>query len=231
MRCDNHVRGYPLMRAPIAAVLVCAAALSAADKKVAPARAGNDDVDITGSAIISREDVKQALGVDPGMNLVVVDLQIKPKSDAKVTLSRDDFIMISRRDGQRTQAMHPSQIAGSAVMVVTSREAGAGGGMVAPRRGPIWGGIPGTGGRPQRVGGDTDIASVSDAETRAQIGDAKDKENPLLAALKKRELPEGEVSEEKSGLLYFVFEGKHRLKDFELMYKTKGDTLTLDFEK
>ena len=104
--------------------------------------------------------------------------------------------------------------------------------MVAPRRGPIWGGMPGTGGRPRRIGGDDDIAAVADAETRASIGDSKEKENPVLAALKQRELPLGETSVEVSGLLYFIFEGKHKLKDFELMYKSRGtSTLLLDFEK
>jgi hypothetical protein len=91
--------------------------------------------------------------------------------------------------------------------------------------------MPGTSGRPQRIGGDNDIASVSDAETRAQIGDAKEKDNPVLAALKEKELPQGELAEPASGLLYFIFEGKHKLKDFELMYKSKGETLILDFEK
>lgn len=220
------------MRMQTAILLLFAMVLAGADKKVVPpARAGNDDVDISGTAILTREDATRALGVDPGMDLVLVDIHVQPKSDAKITLSRDDFTMISRRDGQKTQAMHPSQIAGSGVMIVSSTAQGASGGMVGQRRGPIWGGMPGTGGRPRRMGGDNDVSSVSEAETRTQSGDTKDKDSALLAAMKQKELPQGEISEETSGLLYFVFEGKHKLKDFELLCKTRSGTLTLDFEK
>ena len=81
------------------------------------------------------------------------------------------------------------------------------------------------------MGGDNDVSTVSEAETRAETGDTKDKDSALLAALKKKELPQSEITEETSGLLYFVFEGKHKLKDFELLYKNRGGTLTLDFEK
>jgi hypothetical protein len=214
-----------------AAILLSLSGSWAADKEVPPARAGNDDVDITGTAIFTRDEAAKVLGTDPGMALIVVQLNVKPKSEAKITLSRDDFTMISRRDGQKSQAMHPSQIAGSGVMVVSSRGPGAGGGMIGQQRGPIWGGMPGTGGRPTRIGGDNDVASVSEAETRAQIGNTKEKDNPLLDALKKKELPQTRISEETSGLLYFVFEGKHKRKDLELMYKTTGGTLILDFEK
>ena len=108
------------MRLQMAALLFSAIAFSATDKKVAPVRAGNDEVDITGKAILTREDATQALGMDPGMDIVMVEIRVKPKSDAKIALSRDDFTMISRRDGQKTQAMHPSQIAGSGVMIVSS---------------------------------------------------------------------------------------------------------------
>jgi hypothetical protein len=219
------------MRVLPAALIVFACAAAAADKKAGPARAGNDQVDVTAAAILTRQEVTRALGVDPGLDLIVVEMRVKPKSDTKVTLSRDDFTMISRRDGQRSQAMHPSQIAGSGVMVVSSRGPGAGGGMVGPRMGPVWGGMPGTSGRPQRIGGDNDVSSVSEAETRAELGDTKSKDNPLLQALKQKELVQGETSDEASGLLYFVFEGKHKLKDLELMYKTPDGTLTLDFEK
>lgn len=220
------------MRLQVAALLLTAMAAAGADKKViAPARAGNDEVDITGTAILTREDATTALGMDPGMDLIMVDIRVKPKSEAKIRLSRDDFTMISRRDGQKTQAMHPSQIAGSGVMVVSSTGPGSSGGMVGPRRGPIWGGMPGTGGRPRRMGGDNDVSSISEGETRTQTGDTKDKDSALLATLKKKELPEGQISEETSGLLYFVFEGKHKLKDFELLYKAPGGTLTLDFQK
>ena len=214
-------------------VLVCFLALTlcAADKKIEPVKAGNDNIDLSGLAFIGRADVTKVLGVDPGVDLIVVDMKLMPKNDGKLAVSRDDFTLISRKDGQRSQAMHPSQIAGSGVMVVSSRGPGASGGIAQPRQGPIWGGMPGTGDRPRRLGGDRDVSQVDPGETKASITDTKEKDSPVLAALRQKELAQSEIAEPASGLLYFLFEGKHKLKDLELMYKGPGGNLMLDFEK
>jgi hypothetical protein len=181
--------------------------------------------------VITRAEVTKVLGVDPGVDLIAVDMKLMPKVEGKLAVTRDDFILISRKDGQRSQAMHPSQIAGSGVMIVSSRAPGAVGGIGQQRQGPIWGGMPGTGGRPRRLGGDQDVGQVDPGETRASITDTKEKDNPVLLALKQKELPEAEIAEPATGLLYFLFEGKHKLKDLELMYKGPGGNLMLDFEK
>ena len=217
-----------LLRVAVAFFLALAA--YAADKKIEPAKAGNDNIELSGLAFIGRAEATKALGIDPGVDLIVVDMKLMPKDDTKVAVSRDDFTLISRKDGQRSQGMHPSQIAGSGVMVVSSRAPGASGG-IAQQRGPIWGGMPGTGGRPTRLGGDRDVSGVDPGETKASITDTKEKDNPVLAALKQKELPQAETAEPATGLLYFLFEGKHKLKDLELMYKGPGGNLMLDFAK
>src|SRR4051794_40467878 len=89
----------------------------AADKKIGPAKAGNDALDITGLAILGKEAVTHELGTDPGMDIVLVQVRIKPKAENGITISRDDFTLISRKDGQKSLAMHPSQIAGSGAIV------------------------------------------------------------------------------------------------------------------
>lgn len=215
----------------VAVVFLLALPLAAADKKIEPAKAGNDNIELSGMAFVNRADVTKALGLDPGVDLIVIDMRLMPKNETKLAVSRDDFTLISRKDGQRSQGMHPSQIAGSGVMVVSSRAAGASGGIVQQQRGPIWGGMPGTGGRPRRLGGDNDVSAIDPGETRASITDTKEKDNPVLAALKQKELPQAEIAEPAAGLLYFLFEGKHKLKDLELMYKGPGGNLMLDFEK
>lgn len=206
--------------------------LAAADnKKIEPVKAGNENVEIRGSAVLGKEAVQQALGLDPGTEIVIIDIEVRPRTEAPVTISRDDFILISRKDGQRSPALHPSQIAGPGAIMVSSTAQGASGGM-GPRRGPIWGGIPGTGGRPQRVGGDNDVSSVTQAETKSQVADKKeDTDNPVLAALKKKELAQGKTVEPAKGYLYYILDGKHKLKDLELMYKTPQGNLMLDFLK
>jgi hypothetical protein len=204
----------------------------AADKKTGPAKAGNDAVDIVATVASGKEAAAKLLGIDPGMELIVVDVKLAPKTDEKMRVSRDDFTLISRRDGQRSQAMHPSQIAGSSSLMVSSRGPGSSGGMVNQNRGPIWGGMPGTGGRPRRIGGDDEaVGPVDPGETKATITKNKDEESPLLTALRQKELPLAGSAEPVSGLIYFIFEGKHKVKDLELMYKGPGGTLMLDFEK
>jgi hypothetical protein len=62
--------------------------------------------------------------------------------------------------------------------------------------------------------------------------DEKSKEdNPLLEILKAKILPEKKTQEAVKGQLYFLLDGKHKLKDLELMYKNSGGRLILDFLK
>lgn len=208
-----------------------ACCLLAADKKVEPARAADDRIDLRGTVANTRELVTSLLGVDPGADVIVVDLEVRPKIDAGITISRDDFILISRKDGQRSPALHPSQIAGSGALMVQSTEQGASGGMLGRPR-PVWGGIPGTSGRPRRLGDDNDVSSVTQAETKSTVADSKEEgDSPVMAALRKKELPLGKITEPVHGFLYYVLEGKHKVKDLDLIYKAHDGQLILDFQK
>jgi hypothetical protein len=69
---------------------------------------------------------------------------------------------------------------------------------------------------------------VEEATVTAQSG-AKDKENPVLAVLKQKVLPEKETSEPLAGLLYFSLEGKQKPKDLELQYNGPAGKLSLQF--
>jgi len=211
--------------------IAAACCLVAADKKLEPARASDDQIDIRGTVVNTKEAVTSLLGVDPGTDLIVVDLEVRPKIDAGVTISRDDFVLISRKDGQRSPALHPSQIAGSGALMVQSSEQGASGGMLGRPR-PVWGGIPGTSGRPRRMGGDNDVSSVTQAETRTTVPEEKEEaESPVMSALRQKELPMGKVTQPVHGLLYYVLEGKHKVKDLDLIYKAHDGQLILDFQK
>jgi hypothetical protein len=62
--------------------------------------------------------------------------------------------------------------------------------------------------------------------------ESKKGDDPLLSLLKDRVLPEKETNDAVTGLLYFLLEGKHKMKHLELMYKTPaGNKLMLDFER
>lgn len=202
--------------------------LLAADKgKSREISGGNDIVDITATAFIDRADVTNLLGRDPGIDLIIVQVKVAPKADNKVQVWRDDFTLLSGRDGQRSQAMEPSQIAGRGALMVTQQGARRGG-MMGQDRGPVFGGgIPGMGSR----GGVGTSAGPAESKTSVQ-STTDDKDNPLLAVLKEKTLPDKETNDPVSGLLYFLLDGKPpKVKDLSLIYKgAVGDRAILEFK-
>jgi hypothetical protein len=214
----------------LAVTLVSAAA--AADKKAVPIEDSNDILYVTAMAHADRPSVTAALGRDPGVDLIVVDIEIRPKGDSELQIWRDDFILISRKDGQKSQPLSPTQIAGKGALVVSSTGMASGGVGMGNRRGPIWGGVPGSGDRPRRIGSDEEAAgSATPAQASATMDSKSKEDNPLLEALKAKILPEKKTQEAVKGQLYFLLDGKHKLKDLELMYKNSGGRLILDFLK
>jgi hypothetical protein len=57
-----------------------------------------------------------------------------------------------------------------------------------------------------------------------------DKDNPLLEALNAKILPEKEITEPVSGLLFFQIVGKVKAKDLELHYKGPAGPMALRFK-
>ena len=208
---------------------------AAAQKPVPPVSSEDELLMLEASAHVDKTAIAKTLGQDPGMDLIIVEIKLAPRGDAKVKIDRDDFTLISRKDGQRSQPLAPSQIAGSGALVVTpGSQGGGGGGFGSPRRGPIWGGMPGTGSRPQRVGGEQENGSAAPPTgAQATVNEGTDPgENPLMGVLRAKALPQKETAEPVTGLLYFFLEGKHKLKQLELMYKSPvGRQMILDFEK
>jgi hypothetical protein len=210
-----------------------------AEKPLGPVSSEDEFLVVTASALIDKQAVEKAVGEDPRMDLVVIDIKIAPRADNKVTLNLDDFTLISRKDGQRSHPLAPSQIAGTNALVVAQGGGGGVGGGIGRMnsgRGPIWGGVPGTGDRPRRIGGDdegavTGAAAPSEAQASVTKDASKEKANPLMDALKEKALPLRETSEPVTGLLYFFLEGKHKLKDLELMYQSPAGRMMLDFQK
>ncbi|HYI94155.1 MAG TPA: hypothetical protein VEX68_11465 [Bryobacteraceae bacterium] len=209
------------------------------EKPVGPVSSEDEFLVVTASALVDKQAVRNALGEDPRTDLVVIDIKVAPRADNKITVSLDDFTLISRKDGQRSQPLAPSQIAGTDALVVAQNGYGGVGGGIGRMnsgQGPMWGGVPGTGSRPRRIGGE-DEGAVTGAATpgEAQATVTKDtttgKANPLLDALKQKALPLRETTEPVTGLLYFFLEGKHKLKDLELIYKSPAGRMMLDFQK
>lgn len=215
------------MRLPTFGVclLLCGVSLAAEKKLTGPVRGGNDVLDIAATVLVDKEAVTQALGRDPGLSLIVVNVKLVPKGDSMVQIWRDDFTLLLSRDGQKSQPLEPGQIAGRGGMVVSSQGvAGSGGAM---GNGPTFG-IPGMG----RMGGGGVGNAPTTTETKTTIQTNTDEaDNPLLQVLKDKVLPEKETNDPQSGLLYFLFDGKPpKVKDLTLIYKFRGGKVILDFK-
>ena len=205
------------------AVLLClsVAMLGAADKKLPIDETSNDLLDISVSAPLDKDQIKQELGSDLGDDIVAIRLTARPVSDKPVQLSLDDFLLVSSKDGQRSEPFAPGQLAGSDSLTVTPNgvsRSGLGDHSHRPTFGI--GGI----GIGSGNSGATATPNVKVQETR------DDKENPLLAALNAKILPEKEITEPTSGLLFFQLVGKVKAKDLELHYKGPTGKMALRFK-
>lgn len=197
-----------------------------AGKKPAEGRASNDAVEITARAFTDKDEIKKILGSDLDGVIAVIDVRLVPKPGTKLVVVRDDFVLRSDKDGQRSTPFAPSQLAGRGVLVISS--AGGGGMIGTQSNGPIWGGPMG---RPRRLGGEAPgIGNSEDPATATAQAGGKTEENPLLEVLSEKILPEKEASEPVSGLLYFFLDGKHKPKDIELTYRGAAGKLSLRFK-
>jgi len=162
--------------------------------------------------------VRQELGSDLGDDdIVVIRLTARPVSDKPVQLSLDDFLLVSGKDGQRSEPFSPGQLAGSDSLAVTQN------GM---RKGGLGNHRPtiGFGGIGIGAGGSAPPPDVKLEESRSE------KENPLLAAITAKILPEKQITEPTSGLLFFQIMGKVKAKDLELHYKGPAGKMALRFK-
>jgi hypothetical protein len=224
-----------MLRHTVFLALTFSLAVSADTKKPAPkpvtVQMDNDKVSIKVTPYLDRASVQQLIGSDLGPSIVVMEVTVTPKFENKVLVDRDDFLLLSFKDGQRSQPLAPSQVAGDAALVVNMNTPGNGG-LLADNRGPVWGGAMG---QPRRMGGNGGgIGNASSASGEAAVtgttgGKDTSKPNPLLDQLKERVLANGETGEPVSGLLYFLLDGKHKPKDLEIFFKGPGGKTSVQF--
>jgi hypothetical protein len=211
------------------AVLALAAA-AAAGKAPPAGKASNERVELEAVLYADKAAVRNLVGAELD-GVAIVQLSVKPRGEEPLKVTLDDFTLRSDQDGQRSQPFAPSQIAGDAALVVASGSTGRGG-IVGQDNGPIWGGGPGTGGRPRRLPGSGGTVGTAGGEEAVQASiEATDrsKDNPLLAKLKEKMLAARETAEPLAGLLYFSLEGKHKPKDLELVYRGPAGKLSIRF--
>ena len=200
----------------LTSLLVICSALAAEDIKSLPNQAGNGNIDLAGTAILDPKEILQIVGVPMDPGYVLVRIKVSPRTLEAIRISPDDFTLVSRKDGERSPSLAPSQIFGSPSLVLKQGKARPSGGFGGISVGGIGGGTsPGA-----------DTASVE-----ATSGDAKKiPENPTQKILESKQLPEKETKDPVEGLLYFMLEGKNKTKDLGLLYKGPAGRLAMDFK-
>jgi hypothetical protein len=204
---------------------LCAATLlfSAAKKTTGSARGENQDLILEVTVYTDAEGVKELVGDDLSGHFIVAQVKVEPKYGKEITIDRDDFVLRTDKNGEKSKPMAPSQIAGRGALVIT-RTTGPGGEGAEPTRGWSMGGPIGMG-RSSGIGagGGADTSGVKATMEQSE------KENPLKKVLDEKVLPEKKVEQPVTGLLFFPMEGQ-KIKDLELVFGAKETRIGMRFK-
>lgn len=182
-------------------LLIFSLALSAADIKSLPNQAGNGNIDLSGSVIVDSKEIEQLLGAPMPAGYIVVRIKVSPRTAEAIRISADDFTLVSRKDGERSSALVPSQIGAPANLVVTSKTH-----------------------YPSSAGVGVTSVNVAPVESK------KAPDSQLTKLLESKMLADTETKEPVEGLLYFLLDGKNKPKDLGLLYKGPAGRLAMDFK-
>jgi len=174
---------------------------AAADLKSLPNQAGNGNIDLAGTVYIDSKDIQQVLGTTLGPGYIVVRIRVEPRMLQAIRISADDFTLVSRKDGERSDALIPSQIGGAANLILRSKTTHSSAG----------------------------VSSTSVNVVPADNKTAPE-ERPSTKLLESKMLPDTETKEPVEGLLYFLLDGKNKTKDLGLLYKGPAGRLAMDFK-
>ncbi|HEY4363665.1 MAG TPA: hypothetical protein VGN17_22050 [Bryobacteraceae bacterium] len=187
------------------ALIVLAVSLACAETKPLPNQAGNDDIDLAGTLVLERPAVQSIVGVDLGAGYIVVQITATPKTGKPIRLGPDDFVLLNRKNGERSPALDPAQFGGGGGGLVVKPAAQQPGGDGTRTNGPVWGGV------------------------QNRIGD-KGAATPPPPQLKEKQFPDKESKTPVQGLLYFGLDGKLKPKDVSLIYDGQAGKLIMEFK-
>jgi hypothetical protein len=206
-------------------ILAVCAALPAAKKPqpIEDGVASDSNVSIKATVYADPATIQELLGNTLDGHYIVVKIDLSPNK--KFTIDHDDFLLRTDKDGEKSHVYEPTMIAADGALVVTTTDdldnnkkkggsnsgitfGGMGGGMGSASPGMV--------------------QSAKPVNTTMKEGTGK--KNPLLDTLQSRVLPQKEVGEPISGLLYFPME-KQKIKDLELIVTTPSGKLHIRFSK
>jgi hypothetical protein len=166
---------------------------------VGTAQGENQDVILKVTLYMDPASVKDQLGTDLGGQFMVADVHFEPKYGKEIAIDRDDFVLRTDKDGEKTTPFAPSEIAGGATLVVPQQRVAGNQGAI------LYGNVA-----PQVNG----PAVLKNSGTPADLN--------LEKLLKSKVLPETKTSQPVSGFLYFSL-GKQKMKDLEMLYGPPGN--------
>ena len=230
-----------MSRILLALVLFASLLPAAANPGPFKSTARSAKVTIEAELYLDRGQVEKLIGNSMDGYLVVAKVKISSnRPNEQIRLFRDDFVLVSSKDGQRSEPFAPEMLAGSSTMVVNEVVLSTGP-IMGQNTGPVIGGIPGGGpvptGPPRRIDtpgshgstAGTPTASATTVEQTIHDGKPGDKQVAWLETLKAKVLKEGELTQAHEGLLYFPLNGKHKPKQITLLYNGVNPRMELTF--
>lgn len=191
------------------------------------------DMEFQARLVRDTEEISALLGSDLDGDFILVEVNLKPLYGAKIELKRDDFLMRSYRNNDTSTAQSPDRIGGESELVLGKPQSVTVGIYTQSDRGIPVGGVPGTGTRPRRIGGDETLTggNVKQSESSEVSQRASGEEGDLLSRLQTSELPLGVVDDVIHGYLYFQLSPKEKPKNLTLNYDGQAGEFQIQFRE
>ncbi len=165
--------------------------------------------------------------------VILVEVKVRPLYGSQLKFRRDDFLVRARNDNDTSPAQSPDRIAGGAVLELGKKTSTSASGVFTDNTsGGVWGGAPGTGGRPRRLPGPPNIgggAGQTQDRSTAQMGTPED--GSVAGRLAALELPLQVSDQPAAGYLFFEIRAKTKRKHLELSYDGELGSFLIEFKR
>ena len=191
------------------------------------------DAEFQARLVQDAAEIERIAGDSFNGEVILIEVRVRPLYGSKISLHRGDFLMRARNNNETSPAQTPDRIAGSAVLDLSAKTKHSAPDLFADNtNSPIWGGIPGTGTRPRRLGGPADhVGGGSSSEEVLTAEQRSTNDSSGTGRLQSIELPLELEDEPGAGYLYFEMRAKTKRKHLELSYDGTLGEFLIEFKK
>ncbi len=192
------------------------------------------DAEIRARLVRDTTEIRKVTGASLEGEVVLVELRVRPLYGSQLEFQREEFLLRARNNNDTSPAVSPGRIAGSAVLDLTAKRTSSSGTVFAENPdAPIWGGVPGTGQRPRRLGMPPRMAGAGSATQEKRSVEQLDQqgEDTVVDRLRKLELPLVAHDDPVGGYLYFEIPSRTRRKYLELSYDGSLGEFLIEFRR